>query len=294
MSAFNPRLTPARPDLAAMSLRGLVDAPRFVEGTTTIIFDGAADLRRAPVPDALLDTEALHGEIFVEYERDDEGWSWGQLERDSYVGYIPSKALTRDLASPTHRVAVLRSFLYGGPSIKVPPMAALSLGSRVTIVDHKDQFAITDTALRKLAAGYRGHCIIADHLVPMNQTEHDFVAVAERFLGVPYYWGGKTSLGLDCSALVQLSLDAAGILAPRDSHVQESILGQALPIDREFSGLRRGDLIFWKGHVAIMRDEHMMIHASGHQMLVVSEPLRVAAQRIADKGAGPVTAIKRF
>lgn len=284
MSAFNPRLTPARPDLAAMSLRGIIDAPRYVEGITTIIFDGAADLRRAPVPDALLDTEALHGEIFVEYERDDEGWSWGQLERDSYVGYIPSKALTSDLAPPTHRVAVLRSFLYGGPSIKVPPMAVLSLGSRVTIIDHKDQFAIT----------HRGHCIIADHLAPLNQVEHDFVAVAERFLGVPYYWGGKTSLGLDCSALVQLSLDAAGILAPRDSQVQENDLGQALPIDREFSGLRRGDLIFWKGHVAIMRDEHMMIHASGHQMLVVSEPLRVAAQRIADKGAGPVTAIKRF
>lgn len=284
MTSYNPRLTAARPDLAAAALRGVIEASRYVEGTRTIIFDGSADLRRAPVPDALLDTEALHGEIFVEYERDDEGWSWGQLERDSYVGYIPSKALTRDIVPPTHRINVLRSFLYGGPSIKVPPMAALSLGSRVTIIDYKDQFAIT----------HRGHCLFADHLVPDNQSEDDFVAVAERFLGVPYYWGGKTSLGLDCSALVQVSLDTAGMTAPRDSHVQEQVLGRSLPIERDFTGLQRGDLVFWKGHVAIMRDDRKMIHASGHQMLVVSELLRDAAGRIADKGAGAVTAIKRL
>ena len=253
-------------------------------GTPKIVFDGSGDLRRAPVPDAPLDTEALHGEIFLVYDTDEEGWSWGQLERDSYVGFMPSKALTSDLATPTHRVAVLRSFLYGGPSIKLPPMAALSLGSRLTIVDTKNQFAIT----------HRGHYVIADHLVPVGACEPDFVTVAERFIGIPYFWGGKTSLGLDCSGLVQVSLDAAGIAAPRDTDMQESTVGNAIAVSPDLSGLQRGDLVFWKGHVGMMRDAATLLHASGHQMLVVSEPLSKAVQRIEAKGAGSITSILRI
>ena len=284
MTSFDRRVTPARPDRAAANLKGQIDAPLYVEGIRKIVFDGSADMRRQPYPDAPLDTEALHGEIFIEYKCDDEGWSWGQLERDSYVGFVPSKALTLDESAPTHRVSVLRSFLYGGPSIKLPPMAALSIGSRVTVVDHKDQFAIS----------HRGHCIIADHLVPVDQYETDFVSVAERFIGVPYYWGGKTSLGLDCSGLVQIALDAVGQGAPRDSDMQERQLGGALEIDAALSGLMRGDLIFWKGHVGIMRDAETLLHASGHHMLVVSEPLSEAVTRIAAKNAGPITSIKRL
>ena len=194
---------------------------------------------------------------------------------------MPSKALTQDIAIPTHRVHVLRSFLFGGPSIKLPPMATLSMGSRVAIMGTKDQFAIT----------HRGHYVIADHLKPVDTTESDFVAVAERFIGIPYFWGGKTSLGLDCSGLVQVSLDAAGIAVPRDTDMQEKAVGEPLPLDAE---LKRGDLIFWKGHVGIMRDAHELLHASGHQMLVVSEPLLVAVQRIESKGAGSITSIRRL
>ena len=281
MSTPDQRLTPARPDLAAETLRGIVDAPRYVAGEERIVFDGSADLRRAPVPDALLDTEALHGEIFTVYDQDEEGWSWGQLKRDGYVGYMPSKALTTDRAAPTHRVSVLRSFLFGGPSIKLPPMAALSMGSRLAIIGIKDQFAIT----------HRGHYIIADHLKCVGVLESDFVAVAERFIGIPYFWGGKTSLGLDCSGLVQLSLDAAGIEALRDTDMQEKTVGEFLPLNAE---LKRGDLIFWKGHVGIMRDTKELLHASGHQMLVVSEPLSDVVQRIQAKGAGPITSIRRI
>jgi cell wall-associated NlpC family hydrolase len=284
MSAHHPRLTPARPDLAAETMRGIVDAPHFVKGEARIVFDGTADLRRAPVPDAPLDTQALHGEIFIEYDRDEEGWSWGQLQRDSYVGYVPSNALTHDIAEPTHRVSVLRTFLYGGPSIKLPPMATLSMGSRVTIVDRKDQFAIT----------HRGHYLIADHCVPLTETASDFVSVAEQFIGIPYFWGGKTSIGLDCSGLVQVSLEAAGQFAPRDTDMQEHAVGEALPITPDLSGLQRGDLIFWKGHVGIMRDATHVLHASGHQMLVVSESLQGTADRILSKGAGPITSIKRL
>lgn len=281
---FDRRLTAARPDLAAASLKGKVDAPRFVEGERMIIFNGDADLRREPVPDAMLDTQALHGEMVTVYDQDEDGWSWVQLERDSYVGYMPSAALTRDIATPTHRVHVLRSFSFGGPSIKLPPIATLSMNSRVAIIDRKDQFAVT----------HRGHFIFADHLAPVDQPETDFVSVAEKFLGIPYYWGGKTSIGLDCSGLVQNALEAIGRFAPRDTDMQEEALGTSLPLTDDLAGLKRGDLIFWKGHVGIMRDATEMIHASGHQMLVVSEPLRVARDRIVAKGAGPITSIIRL
>lgn len=281
---FDRRVTPARPDLAARSLEGKVNAQRFVAGERMIVFNGDADLRRDPVPDAMLETQALHGECVTVYDQDEDGWSWVQLERDSYVGYMPSAALTRDIATPTHRVDVLRSFSFGGPSIKLPPIATLSMNSRVTIVDRKDQFAIT----------HRGHFIFADHLAPVDQYEADFVRVAERFLGIPYYWGGKTSIGLDCSGLVQNALDAVGQFAPRDTDMQENALGTAIAINDDLSGLQRGDLIFWKGHVGMMRDNSEMIHASGHQMLVVSEPLHVARDRILAKGAGPITSIKRL
>jgi cell wall-associated NlpC family hydrolase len=284
MTAFDRRVTPARPDLAAASLRGIVDAPHYAIGERMIVFDGAADLRNAPVPDAPLDTEALHGEIFTVYETDDEGWSWGQLERDSYVGYMPSKALTIDLAQPSHRVTALRTFLYGGPSIKLPPIAVLSLGSRLTITGERDAFSIT----------HRGHYVMTSHIVCIDKYEPDFVSIAERFLGIPYYWGGKTSLGLDCSGLVQIALDAAGIAAPRDTDMQEQSVGVPLPVAPDFSGLTRGDLVFWKGHVGIMRDEETLLHANGHHMLVVSEPLSEAVTRIAAKNAGPITSIKRL
>jgi len=281
MSALDQRLTPARPDLAAETLRGIVDAPLYGAGEERIVFDGSADLRRAPIPDAPLETEALHGEIITVYDQDEEGWSWGQLKRDGYVGYMPSKALTHDIATPTHRLSVLRSFLFGGPSIKLPPMATLSMGSRLTIIGTKDPFAIT----------HRGHYVIADHLKPVDALESDFVSVAERFIGIPYFWGGKTSLGLDCSGLVQVSLDAAGIEVLRDTDMQEKSVGEFLPLNAE---LKRGDLIFWKGHVGIMRDATELLHASGHQMLVVSEPLSEVVERIEAKGAGSVTSIKRI
>ena len=284
MMAPDKRLTAARYDLAASSLKGLIESPRYVEGDRMIVFNGFADVRREAVPDAPLDTQALHGEVVTVFDQDEDGWSWVQLERDSYVGYMPSAALSQDIARPTHRVHVLRSFLYGGPSIKLPPIAALSLNSQVTIVGTRERFAVT----------HRGHFIFADHLVPVEIYEPDFVSVAEKFLNLPYFWGGKTSFGLDCSGLVQNALEAAGQFAPRDTDMQEQALGTSLAVLDDLSGLKRGDLIFWKGHVGIMRDAHEMLHASGHQMLVVSEPLHVARDRILANSAGPITSIKRL
>lgn len=284
MATHDKRLTAARYDLAASSLKGVIDSPRYADGEKMIVFNGVADLRREAVPDALLDTQALHGESVIVYDRDEDGWSWVQLERDSYVGYMPSAALTHDIVRPTHRVHVLRTFSFGGPSIKLPPIATLSMNSRVTILSSRDQFAVT----------HRGHFIFADHLTPVDRQETDFVSIAELFLGIPYYWGGKTSIGLDCSGLVQNALEACGQFAPRDTDMQEKALGRAFQIDDDLSGLARGDLIFWKGHVGIMRDASELIHASGHQMLVVSEKLRMVRDRILAKGAGPITSVKRL
>jgi cell wall-associated NlpC family hydrolase len=130
------------------------------------------------------------------------------------------------------------------------------------------------------------------HLGALDANESDFVAVAERFAGTPYLWGGKTSLGIDCSGLVQVALNAAGIGCPRDSDMQEAALGRPLP-ESESKNLQRGDLIFWEGHVAIVRDSETVVHANAHHMATAVENTRAAIARI--KAAGSeVMSIKRL
>ncbi len=277
------RITPFRADLAAGHLRGQVEAPAFAEPRPMRVVAPSAPLRREPRPDAPLDTEALAGELVQVYERH-EGWAWGQLAGDGYVGYLPDEALRSDAPAPTHRVSALRTFIYPGPSIKLPPLAALSLAAGVTVAEETREFAL-------LADG--GH-VFLKHLAPPDRFAPDFVAVAEGFRGVPYLWGGKTSLGLDCSGLTQLALAAAGIAAPRDSDMQEAALGTAVPFDDSLSGLRRGDLVFWKGHVGILTDPDTLLHANGYTMTVFSEPLREARDRILAKSFGAITNIKRL
>jgi hypothetical protein len=279
---FDRRLTPARPDIAAASLRGKVEAARFVEGEPRRVVDGTAPLRRAPSNEAPLETEALYGESVVVYEQK-EGWAWAQLERDGYVGFMPADALG-DVAAPTHRLAALRSFAYPGPSVKLPPVKALSLGARVVVEEIKGDFGVTADGLH----------VYARHLAPLDAREADFVAVAERFLEVPYLWGGRTSQGIDCSGLVQTALAEAGVAAPRDSDMMEASLGAPVAFDESLRGFRRGDLVFWKGHIGIMRDAETLLHANGWHMKVVSEPLRVARDRTNEKAYGPITSIRRL
>ncbi len=283
---FDPRTTPARPDLAALHLEGRVAAARFVAGTAFEIRDAQAPVRREPSPEAPLDTEALHGERVTVYDDNGEGWCWGQLGADGYVGWIPTNALRPPGPPPTHRVAALRTFIFPVRSIKAPPIEALPFGSRIAISpDQRDDGGdLTD-----LASGF---CIPTRHLAPLDSTEPDFVAVAERFLGVPYLWGGKTSLGIDCSGLVQTALTACGIGCPRDSDMQEHALGAAVAAD-DPAAWRRGDLIFWPGHVAIVRDRETIVHANAFHMAVAIEPTREALRRIANAGSD-VVSVKRL
>jgi hypothetical protein len=271
---FDARLTPARPDLAAKHLEGAVEAVRFVDGERREVVEPQAPLRRAPAPDAPLDTEALMGERIKVYEVTDGGWAWGQLEDDGYVGWLPASALAAPGPEPTHTVIALRTLVFPGPSIKLPPLAALPLGARLSIVRSEGPLAVT------AAGGF----VPAPHLARFGAAEPDYVAVAERFLGTPYLWGGKTGLGLDCSGLVQVALTAAGISCPRDSDMQERSFGP--PMARDLADpLRRGDLVFWPGHVAIVRDEATIIHANAFHMAVAIEPLAGAVRRISSSGA---------
>ena len=277
---FDRRLTPARPDLAAKYLEGRVIAARFVEGVVMQVKEGVVDVKHEPRPDAGLDTQALYGELVTVYD-EEEGWAWGQLARDKYVGWIPANTLWSKLYAPTHRVSAPRSFVYPRPGIKDPPLVALPLGAELAIVDSRDGFAVTS----------EGGFIFAKHLASLDAPAADFVAVAETLIGAPYLWGGRSSMGIDCSGLVQNALLLAGVNAPRDTDLQQAALGRPL---KAGEALERGDLIFWKGHVGVMRDARLLLHANAAHMLVTSEPLDEVRARNLQAGAGDVTAIKRL
>jgi cell wall-associated NlpC family hydrolase len=269
MTMLDRRLHAYRDDLAARALEGRVAAPRFVDGEKRQIAIGLASVRRKPGTRSRQDTEALFGEAVTVYDLRD-GWAWVQLESDGYVGYVEASALGPAQA-PTHTVIVERTFLYAEADIKSPALMALSLGSALAVAGSKG-------SLLELASG--GY-VVARHVTRLDDFAPDFVAVAETLVGIPYLWGGKSTKGLDCSGLLQLAMQRAGLGCPRDSDMQAAAIGRSIPQD---SALQRGDLVFWPGHVGIMVDASRLLHANGHHMLVVIEPLTKAVERIAATG----------
>jgi cell wall-associated NlpC family hydrolase len=264
----DPRRHAYRADLAAASLRNRVDAPRYVAGEPRQVGAATLPLRREPRFDATLDSEALFGETVTLYD-EAEGWAWVQLNRDAYVGYMPSEGLTRNILAPTHKVTALRTYAYSEPDSKSPPLALLSLNAHLSAAGKEGNF------LALASGGY----VFAGHVAGVEASAPDYVAIAEAFLDTPYLWGGRTSLGLDCSGLVQLAVEAAGLRCPRDADMQGAELGR--PIDwQEVDALARGDLVFWEGHVGIMTGPKHLLHANAHHMAVAVEPLAQARTRI--------------
>ncbi|TYC49173.1 glycoside hydrolase [Rhodobacterales bacterium] len=283
---FDRRRHPVRPDLAAADYEGRAEAERFVEGEVFQVTVDRLAIRPEPRPDRSVDTEALCGEWITVYEQTPEGWAWGQLDTDGYVGWFSSDGLG-PVSAATHRVRALRTYCYPGPDLKFPPLGLLSIGSKVTVVGE------TETRGLRYALLKDGSAVVAKHLVPVDTMEPDWVSVAEEFVGTPYLWAGRSSLGLDCSALVQLAAQAAGIDLPRDSDMQEAEAGEAIPHE-DPSSFTRGDLIFWKGHVAIVTGPDALLHANGFTMTAAQEPLRQAIERIAASEWGAITAARRL
>ena len=280
MTSFDRRLTPVRPDVAAVEYQDHHLSERYAVGELRQVAFGHCNLHETPCLEVGLDTQLHCGETFMVYDEKD-GWAWGQATRDGYVGYVASGGLGAIVEETSHRVNVLRSFVYPEPNMKRTPISCLSLNAEVTIVGEENGFA-------KTSRGY----VWAMHLCDKQMAAGNHVENALRFEGVPYLWGGRTSLGIDCSGLIQEAFLAAGRSVPRDSDMQEQSIGVQINPDNSIEGLKAGDLVFWDRHVGLMTDPVTLLHANAHHMCVAEEPLAQAVARIA-KAEGPITSIRR-
>ena len=280
--ALDRRLHAYRDDLADTALQGQVSAARFAPGAPARLTVPVAGLR--PKPDAAsgIDTELLFGEDVTVFDRAD-GWAWVQAQSDGYVGYLPESALADPDDRPTHHVIVPRTFVYPGPDLRFPVSTALAMGSRISVAGEAET---RGTRYFQLADG---RAVVANHCLPLGvHPSDDYVAIAARFLETPYLWGGRSGFGIDCSGLVQMAMAMTGRAIPRDSDMQHAFFTQE--IDR--AALRRGDLVFWKGHVGLMEDAETLLHANGHTMTVARENFDAAVERIGWLYAQP-TAYRR-
>lgn len=278
---LDPRLNAYRRDLADSALQGQVIAQRFVAGEKHVVTDAVLDLRDHPTADSAIGTQALMGETVTVFDEAD-GLSWIQLDADRYVGYVNSQGLGPQASAATHIVTVPRTFLYQDADLRSPVRMACSMGNKMSPVGAQTTRGTDYLVLEG------GGAVIADHAAPLPFAAPDYVEIAALFLQTPYLWGGTSGFGLDCSGLIRLSMAMCGSIVPRDTDMQAAGLGAEIDPGSDFAGLQRGDLVFWKGHVAIAEDCRTAIHASGHAMRVVREPMKDAIDRIARLYGRPI------
>jgi cell wall-associated NlpC family hydrolase len=278
---LDPRITPAREDLAASWLKERVKADRYIEPARQSIIVPIANIYRSPDSNQVIETQFLFGEPVDVLEVKGD-WAWVQSARDSYVGYTAAtniKASKSGDSSPTHRVSNISAFVYPEATIKATPLMSLSYGSLIRVTEEKPD-------LCKLATGgYIPTSLIAS----IDFHADEIIAEAFRFLGTPYLWGGKSSQGLDHSSLVQLVLQANNYQCPRDSDLQEKQMGR--PIDRD--AVQAGDLVFFRGHVGLMVDDSTIIHANDRAMAVSIDDLDEYVHWRSKNGKTPVKMFKR-
>lgn len=272
---LDPRTHAYRPDLASELLRGKVEAERFVPGLSAQVVRGVTALRRQPDPEAPLDSQLLSGEMVTVFD-DVEGWAWVQNGSDGYVGYVESGALGYEVQVPTHWVKVLRTFVYPEPDPKLPPLGWLTMSGGVTVTGREGAYSEISV----------GGWVYSAHLAGPRDVTRDYTATAIKFLGTPYLWGGKNSLGLDCSGLIQVAMARAGIPCPRDSDMQAESLGKPQPWEPGETVPQRGDLFFFPGHVAIALDDSRVVHANAYAMMVSIEPLAKVEERVRAESGG--------
>ena len=294
---FDKRVTPARGDVAADYLEGRVRADAYVRGTPHQVTAPVLPIRRTPEPDGAQETQALFGEVFTVYDEgpseDGGGWAWGQAGIDGYVGYVETDGLSAPVDVPTHRVRALRSYRYPEPDLKAAPLGLVSMNAKLAVTGESED--------GKWLREARGAWVFGGHTLRMGDVAADPVAVMEAFLGAPYFWGGRESLGLDCSGLIQNGYELAGIVPPRDADMQELWFcaperGETLWAgegDRQGVVLRRGDLVYWRGHTGVMVDETRMLHANATSMAVTRDDLGAFAEHLLAKEDSPVTRLVR-
>ncbi|MEM8748742.1 MAG: NlpC/P60 family protein [Pseudomonadota bacterium] len=270
-NGLDPRLNAFRSDLADVALKNKVEAACYVEARTARVVSHFCDALAEPRSDASLQAQFLYGDVLNVFERQN-GYAWVQRKSDGYVGYVAEAGLGDVTGEPTHMVLAPRTFLYSKPDLKSPRTGYRSMGSALVVVDRA---TVRGTDYAILA---NGDAVISRHLMKIGEWQIDYVAVAETLLHTPYLWGGDTGFGIDCSGLVALSMRMCGRTVLRDSDMQMASIGRELP--QNLNELRRGDLVFWKGHVGMMRDAQTLLHANGHTMNVALEPLVDAVDRI--------------